>query len=316
MVLYAGEAAMSTVLAPAVPMYQQGFGPVRHARRFANLGIAPKIPLHQLGWLGVNVPGLVSVGASIGTKVATPGIISATGLVPGSIAAGALTAGIGAGVAILVGVISGLWAAHQKRVAGAKAENQAINSAVQTFDAGIKAIFAAANSSDPTQNVTGAQASQQVSSLISTFFAQMGPYTHASGAADASGGGVNCGWTALAPGSDPCIVPSNVHHCDKSCTATCCVGCQDLMPTVMQAQNAFASPTGGTVKVCTVVGSKYGAVTRSFYSLTYTPPKITVSSAASSILSDLTGGLTVSGGNSSSLLPWALAAVAAFMVLR
>jgi hypothetical protein len=302
---------MNTVIAPAVPLYQQGYGAVRHARRFSHLAVAPKIPLHSLGWMGANVPGLISIGATIGTKVATPGIVAATGAT--GVAAGALTAGIGAGVAILVGVIAGLWAAHEKRVAGAKAENDAINSAVQTFDAGIKAIFAAANSSDPTQNVTGAQASQQVQTLISTFFAQMAPYTHAAGAADASNGGANCGWTSLAPGSDSCIVPANVHHCDKSCTATCCVGCQDLMPTVMQAQAAFASPTGGSVKVCTVVGSKYGAVTRSSYTLTYTPPKITVSSGVSSILSDLTGSGST---GSSNWLPWALAGLAAFLVLR
>ena len=306
-----------TIELQEAPLYLQGYAPVRHKPRFANLAAAPRIPLHQLGWLAANPAAAVSIAASVGTKVATPSIVAATGAT--GIAAGALTAGIGAGVAILVGVLAGLWAKHEARIKGAKAENQAINSAVQTFDAGIKAIFAAANSSDPGVNVPGPAAASQVQQLYSEFWAQMAPFTHSPGAADASGGGANCGNGSLNPGG-PCTGTPGGHMCDKTCTATCCVGCQDLYPTMLQAVQVLNSPTGGTVQVCTVYGSKYGANMRAGYSLTYTPPKLptvasTVNTVATDVLSALTGGSIVSdvaGAMSSNkgLIPIALVGLA------
>jgi hypothetical protein len=298
---------MSSVALPSVPLYQQGWRGMTHAPRFGHYARAPKIPLHQLGWLGAtNITPLVSAGAQVGTPFAASAAVSATGAT--GMAAGALTAGIGAGIAILVGIIGGLWSAHEARVKGATQENQAINSAVQAFDAGIKAIFAAANSSDPSQNITGTQAAQQCQLLLQQFFAEMAPYTRAPGAADASNGGANCGNGQLNPGG-PCTGTPGGHMCDKSCTATCCVGCQDLYPTVLQAQQVFANPQGGTIQVCTVYGSKYGANLRSGYSLTYTPPKI---ASVSGTVSSLLGG----GGSSSSLLLLGAAAIAAWMFLR
>jgi len=307
----------------STPLYQQGFAAPRHKRRHANLVGAPRIPLHQLGWLGVNFNPTTIIGPASGvaSSAASGAAVSAVGAT--GIAAGALTAGIGAGVAVLVGVIAGLWAAHEARVKGATAENQAINSAVQTFDAGIKAIFAAANSNNPAQNITGTQAAQQCQLLLQQFFQQMGPFTHAPGAADASNGGSNCGNGTLNPGG-PCTGTEGGHQCNSACTATCCVGCQDLYPTVLQAQQVFANPSGGTVQVCTVYGSKYGAQQRSGYSLTYTPPKlpVTVASAASGVVNTVESalGLTPSTpgapATTSSWLPWALGAAALFLVLR
>jgi hypothetical protein len=296
---------MSHVAASMVPLYQQGWAQPRRRARMTQMAGVPRYPLYLQGWLGdANVPQLVSVGAGIASKFATPGIVAATGAT--GAAAGALTLGIGLGVAVLVSVIASLWAAHEKRIAGATQENHAINSAVQTFDAGLKAIFTAANSSDPSQNVTGAQAAQQVQALFAEFFARMAPYTHAPGAADASGGGANCG-NGLNP-AGPCQGTPGGHLCNKDCTATCCVGCQDIYPTMLQAVAVLNNPNGGTVTACTVYGSKYGAVQRSGYSLTYTPPKI--SGSISSIASALTGG----GGASLPLL--GVAALVAWAVLR
>ena len=227
---------------------------------------------------------LVSSGAAIGTTVATPSIISAAGLTTGSLAAGALTAGIGAGVAVLVGVLASLWSAHEARIKGATQENQAINSAVQTFDAGLKAIFAAANSTAVGTNITAAQAAQYSQQLLQQFFAQMSAFTHAPGAADASNGGANCGSGTLNPGG-PCTGTPGGHVCNAQCTATCCVGCQDLYPTILQALQVFASPTGGTITACTVYSSKYGAAQRGSYTLTYTPP---AASSAAGVINSLT----------------------------
>lgn len=271
--------------------------------------------------LGSMTATAVGAGASIATKAATPSIVAATGAT--GIAAGALTAGIGAGVAVLVSVLASLWASHQARTKGAKAENQAINSAVMTFDSGLRAIFAAANSPDPTQNVSGPVAAQQCQLLLQQFFAQMGPLTKAPGAADASNGGMNCGTGQLNP-AGPCTGTLGGHQCNAQCTATCCVGCQDLYPTVLQAIQVLNSPTGGTITACTVYGSSYGATQRNSYTLTYAPPPASsaagivnsVNSELSSGLTSLLGGSTSSSSTSSWLLLGGLAVGAAYLALR
>ncbi len=94
--------------------------------------------------------------------------------------------------------------------------------------------------------------------------------------------------------------------CDKSCTASCCVGCLDIMPSIQNAMAVFSSPTGGTASIRKVFGDSYGLATRGGYTLTYTPP-VGVSGALSSIESSLGGG---------SIMPLLLVGLAAFLVLK
>jgi len=224
---------------------------------------------------------------------ATPIIVSAAGAIATAAGAGAIAGPIGAGIGALVGVIAGLWLAHDARVKGATQENQVVGSALQVFDSGLKAIFAAANSSDPTQNITAQQAITQCQQLLAMFWQKCLPFTRAPGAHDASGGGVNCSGL----------------QCNSNCTVTCCVGCADLGPSIANSIAVFQAG-GGTAQILEVYPSKYGLSERAGYSLTYTPP--TVSSEASSLLSDITGG--ASGG--SSILPLLLlAGVAAAVFL-
>lgn len=315
---------MNTVRQLGAPLYDGGYRLPRVRPRTTYTVTQPGYPLYD-GWglhgLGVNAPAIVGSMAPVAVK-ATTGILAATTSV------GAWAGPIGAGVGILVGVIAGLWAAHNARVKGATQENQAINSAVQTWDAGMKAIFAAANSSDPTQNVPGPTAAAQVQQLWGQFWAQMSPYMHGPGTADTSQGGVNCGSTTLNP-QGPCMGTPGGHKCDNSCTATCCVGCQDLYPVMLQAVQVLNSPTGGTVQVCQVTGSKYGAQTRGSYTLTYSPPAIAVSTggAGATIATDLTSSLSslfggtapaTAGGTTmgGSLLPLLAIGALAFFLLR
>lgn len=265
----------SRVRASKIPMYQQGF---RGYGSSLGLGVAKGIPAINPGVIG---PWTI-LGPAVVSK--TGGAVSSMLLSASQGAAQGMAVGgpIGAGIGALAGAIAGLWASHAARTKGAKAENDAINSAVQTFDAGIKAIFAAANSSDPTQNITGAQAAATCQSLLQQFFQVMAPFTHGPGAADSSNGGTNCGSGVLNP-AGACAGTEGGHKCDSSCTATCCVGCQDLYPTVLQAAQVFASPQGGAITVCGVVGSKYGAVARGSYSLTYTPPVISAIASGSAV---------------------------------
>jgi hypothetical protein len=235
------------------------------------------VALRGLRGLGAGTAQIISAGAGVATKVATPSIVAATGV--SGLAAGALTAGIGAGVAVLVGLLASLWSAHEARAKGAKTENAAVNSAVQAFDASLKAIFAAANAG----TITAAQAGQYCQQTFQNFWQYQSPYMTGPGRADSSGGGSNCGNGTLNPGG-PCTGTPGGHVCNAACTASCCVGCQDLYPTILQALSVFNSPTGGTITVCTVYGSGYGAFQRGSYSLTYTPPAAT---SAAGVLNSL-----------------------------
>lgn len=267
----------------------------------------PSVPLYQLGalhlrsHLGQSGPSAVATGGSIAAALLPklfPAAAGAGPLAPIAIAA--------MGVALLASVIAGLWAKHDARVKGAKAENQAINSAVSTFDQTLKAVFAAANSSDATQNITAAQAISALPGLLQTFFQKMAPFTSAPGAADASHGGANCGTVNMAA---PCTGMVGGHACNKDCTATCCVGCQDLAPTIAAALQVFQNG-GGTITACTVYGSKYGANQRNGYTLTYTPPTITASATASGVESSISSVATAAG-----LPSWAPMAAGAVLLL-
>ena len=184
---------------------------------------------------------------------------------------------IGAGVGAVVGIIAALWSAHEARARGAKTENEFLNSAVTAFDGSLKTIFQAAN----TGQIAATDASGMLQNLLPTFWGSVAQYQHLPGTADASGGGANCG-TYIAGSTQHCS-PTGAPKCDKKCTASCCVGCNDLRPAVLDAIAVFQNPSGGTLNVCQVYGSGYGLNMRSSYSLTYTPPAGTTGAAASAL---------------------------------
>ncbi len=185
----------------------------------------------------------------------------------------ALGGPIGAGIGALAGAIAGIWASHAARAAGAKSENAALNSAVQAFDASLKAVFAAANSGQ----VTGAQAAQACQTILQNYWQGMVPYMVGPGRSDCSKQGMNCSCS-----------PSNCGT--KTCTAGCCAGCFDIMPSISSAVAALSSPTGGTAQISEVYPSKYGTTMRSAYQLTYTPPSAaSVAGVANSLSSSVAG---------------------------
>jgi len=297
-----------TILLREHPLYLQGYAPVRHQRRFGNFIVAPRVPLYQLGAerLGALGQGVATSAIQTGSQIAAQsskaqGTVSIIG---GSISAsfkGFASGGpVGAVIAGVASLITGFWSAHNARVAGAKAENQIVNSAVIAFDQSLKAIFSAANASDSTQALDPATAAQQCQALYATWWQAVAPYTHGAGEADASGGGATCSILAAKQATH--------NQCGKSCTAGCCVGCMDVYPAIQAAVAVFQAG-GGTMQVPTVFSSKYGVKQRAGYSLTYSPASI--AGSAASILSALTGG-----SSGSSLLPIALLAIGAFLVLR
>jgi hypothetical protein len=306
---------MGTVAAPAFPLYDMGALTARVRPRITQSVRQPAYPLYD-GWglhgMGDAAPGLITAGSAVGAKAATGWLTSSGTIATGS----ALVPIIGTAIAVLGAIIAGLWAAHDARAAGAKTENAQVSSAVQAFDGGMHAIFDAANSSDPSKNISASQAAQQVQQLYSDFWARVCNYTRGPGRADTSGCGSNCGGPTST--TAPCAGMPYGHKCDKSCTVSCCVGCQDIKPSVDMAVAVFQAG-GGTVQVCNVAGDRYGLSSRGGYSLTYRAPTISpissVTGAASGLLSELTGG---SGGPSGggSMLPLLALAAVAFFALR
>jgi len=287
-----------TILLREHPLYLQGYAPVQHRRRFAHLVDASKTPLY-MGGLGDVTTTVVTGAAGAAAKFAAAPIASSLALPAMAVPI------IGAGIVAIAAIFSALWGAHEARIKGAKTENDYLNSAVQVWESGLAAIFSAANSSDPAKNLTGAQAAQQVQVLWQQFWAQMRPYTTGPGRADASNGGANCGNGTLNP-AGPCKGTPGGHFCDKSCTATCCVGCQALYPTMLQCMAVFQAG-GGTVQACPMFASKYGFSAVSGTTYTYNPPTISATGELSSALSTLTGG---------SMLPLIELAAVAFMAFK
>lgn len=296
-----------TVLASRVPIYQLGFigaGAIpRHMYRPAPTLMAPKVPLYQLGALAADPAKIVGSTAPVAAAGTAFAITAAAGgtVAAGGAAWGAVAGPVGAAVGLLIGIIAGLWAAHEARAKGAKQENTIVNSVVQTFDAALRAIFAAANSNDPTQSIPASEAISQCEQLLAQCWQKLAQVRGLPGVADNSGSGANCG--TYVPGVTTRCSPKK--PCDKSCTAGCCVGCNDLWPTILDAIAVFQNPNGGTVNTCTVYSSKYGAAQRGGYSLTYQPP--VMASAVSSLENALTGG---------SLLPLLAIGALAFFALR
>jgi len=226
----------------------------------------------------VNAGSLVATGASVGTSV---GLASTIGVWAGP---------AGAAAGAIVGIIAGLWSAHNARAKGAKTENQFLNSAVTAFDGSLQAVFQQANAGQ----ITPGEAISALQSILPAFWASVAQVQGLPGTADASNHGANCG-SYISGQTTPCT-PTGAPACNKSCTASCCVGCHDFFPTIQDAIAVFSRPNGGSINACQVYGDGYGLNTRAQYSLTYTPPAAgTVGSATESVLSAVTGGATVAG---------------------
>ena len=267
---------------------------------------------HQLGSLGVSAGSNLGPWTLLGPATVSPsgGTASSALLSATSGASMGLMFGgpIGAGIGAIAGAIAGIWASHAARAKGAKTENAAVNEFLPAFDSSLKAIFAAANSGQ----LAASDAITACQQLLQIWWSNMAPYQTGPGRKDGSKGGAACGDGTLNPGG-PCTGSPHGPKCDSSCTAGCCVGCQDLYPTILQAIQVFSNPNGGTITACNVSASGYGATARSSYTLTYTPPG---AAAVGGLAADLGLGGSGLAGSSSSWLIWALLGVGAFYVVQ
>lgn len=295
---------MSTaiVTAPRIPLYQGGIPYSRPARtRLQQTVGAPQIPLYQLGYLGVDSSKVVGASAAPAGAITTAAITSST--TAGS-AWGAAAGPIGAAVGAAVGIIAGLLAKHALRAKQAKNENSAVNIGVSGFDSDLTAIQQAFKSGQ----LSAADAANAVAQTV-----MQGYWTVVTSQMQPGRNGCNSGSSC-----PPDTSSQGKQPCTGNIGAACCIGCYQLQPSITGPNGVLAAlagqsqSSGGphTADIHIVAGSKYGATTRSAYTLDFTPPAA-AANAGSSLTAALTGG---AGG--SSMLPLLILAGLAFVALR
>ena len=220
-------------------------------------------------------------GSKIETSVASEGAGTAAsvGTSAALTAVGAPLAVVGAIVpvvgTIIGALIGGLLSGHFAREQGAKNENQALQGLIPAVAQDITSVFQAANAGQisATDAITALQTIQQ------NFWTAVQPYQSGPGQAMKSA----CQQQTDTPG--PGIT------CNKSCTASCCVGCNVINEWVYKATRIFQSngqdPT--SIPWNPVVGNKYGLQN-------FTPPSSLWTYTAAG--STATGASLVSGVSS------------------
>jgi|HubBroStandDraft_6_1064221.scaffolds.fasta_scaffold04109_2 hypothetical protein len=209
-----------------------------------------------------------------------PGIAASAGTTA-AIDSGAIVAGSALSIAIpIVGavlgtVIGALFAAHAARVAGAKDENTILNSLITTVQQAVTAVFTALNNGS-------AQASDGISALQTiegNYWQAVAQVEHGPGQAGnesqcvtVPGAGLHITGTASVqnpPGSN--FSGYGPAHFDRSCTASCGVGCMWVASWV-NVGIALIQAGGGQVTFDGVVGNKYGLQNYPALSISYNPP--------------------------------------------
>lgn len=195
------------------------------------------------------------------------------------------TLGIQAGVGILkLGM--GLLAAHDLRYKDALNENAAVVQASEVFDNDIQAIFAALNAGTISeQEGVGylQQLSEQYWKYVGGFAGKPGVATKSCGTLQ--GGPVGHGACAKGP------------VCDKTCTAGCCVGCNNIEASIANGI-AIVQSGGGTFSVCEIFASpKYKNPGRPGYTISYARPSVATGTtgAVEGFLNSLGGVFTSPG---------------------
>jgi len=283
-------------------------------RTYAPSPATSKLPfaLYQMGTMGrgrirglgaaspaQTAVGLTAAAVPVGTSaLATAGAISA-----------AAVPVIGLAVAGITAIVGSLLAAHEQRAADAKNENQAADSASQTFDQVIQAVVQAYNSGQASISTCLSQLQNLQSVMYSTLRSKVGP--------------TGTAWTSNPPS------PGAGIPCNKSCTVGCCLYYNDLLPGIIMLQQAFgalgtplmqaqagaagmplpASASGNpvtsfTVTIPAIDKSSYSDYSRAAYQVTITTPASSVVSSSSLLpsSSNLSSSGILGGGMSSLLL--------------
>ncbi len=256
------------------------------------------------------------------SQIVTAGTSTAVGAGASAAASAGLTAaGVTAGGALLgtvvpvVGTIAGalvgaLLSGHFAREKGAKDENSALNGVIPAIYQDIQTVaqnyMSGQISASDAVNICE-QIRQNYWQTVAPFETGPGQHAHAcaSNAVSLAGGSQKSGASNVTP-----YTP-----CDKTCTASCCVGCNWINQWITSAEAVFTAGMG-TIQFGTIPSNGYGLQTFNNPPLTVTSPSTGASS--SGILSALsTGSLnTVMSSTIAGLPLWSiLAAGAAALIL-
>jgi hypothetical protein len=277
-------------------------GNVVAARRSYALGDASSI-----------IPKLPGIATSTGTSIA---------VATGAIAAGSAISIALPVIGIALGAIFGsLWSAHEARIQGAKTENALLNSIIPTIISSVQAVFNGLNdgSVTPAQGIAALQAlEQEYWQEVAQVETGPGQAGGPSKCVTVPSAGLHITGTAAVqnpPGSN--FSGYGPVAMDKSCTASCAVGCMWVASWV-NVGIALINAGGGQVTFDGVVGNKYGLSNTSPLSITYTPPAggatgsdLSSTSGAAGVVSALTS-VTILGVP---LWMWLLGGIAALEVL-
>jgi hypothetical protein len=200
---------------------------------------------------------------------AAPGIAGQAALSTGLIAGGtALSVAVPIVGAALAAVIGSLFAAHAARVKGATTENAVLNSLIPTVQQAISAVSSSVTSgqTSPTDAISALQSIQE-------------QYWQAVAQVETGPG--------QAGGPGKCVAqtpnPNAGTTCDKSCTASCCIGCNVINEWIYKA-TCELNGTPNTLPWNPIVGNKYGLTSSASPSWSFAPGSSgSLSSALSSV---------------------------------
>lgn len=272
---------------PELPISQLGWGSYSRPRvsrrmRYTQTVRAPKTPLRELGWHALGFDAAAAVQS---------------------------------GLSIITSLLGGIWQAHLVRLKNATAENTFLPELVSAFDAAVKVVFDQANQGTISPDV----ALQGLASIRQNYWGYVSSFVQST---KGKGTAVSpCTTTQFDPpppnADDPgktgkhdpdaskYVGPWGTHCGGSSCTATCCVGCNNIEVALANCEYVFVNG-GGTAKIPAIGAEmkKYGSWQgRSEYSLTYTP-------VSPDVLTSIENSLTGSGtsGSIAGIPMWALLA--------
>jgi hypothetical protein len=293
--------------------YQQR--PVPRSRSMVPPGIAMRRPTY-LRFAGRHLNGVLGQNPLPTIATSAPSIAGSVGASAAGIAAGSAL-----GIAIpVVGVVLGaligsLFAAHAKRVAGAKQENQVLNSLIPTVQSAVQGVFSALNAgtATPAQGIAALQSIwQQYWQAVQQVEGGPGQAGSEAKCITKAGAGLHITGTASVqnpPGSN--FSGYGPVAFDKSCTASCGVGCMWVASWV-NVGIALINAGKGTVTFDGVVGNTYGLQNYPSLTVTYTPPSAssTASSAGAAVAGVASDVASVAGDTIFGIPIWGIAVAA------
>jgi hypothetical protein len=217
---------------------------------------------------------LLTRAPGIAASVGTPAAVAAAGGIA-TTAGAALSVAIPVAGIVIGAVIGSLFAAHARRVAGAKQENQILNSLIPTVQQAVAAVFDALNSGQ----TTAADAIAALDQIEQQYWQAVQQVEHGPGQAGGPSRCVSVPGAGLRITGTPTVQnpPGSGYssygpdHFDRSCTASCGVGCMWVASWVNVGKKLIQAG-GGQVSFDPVASNNYGLQSFPGLSISYTPP--------------------------------------------